>query len=470
MKREKREKISEILDGIDERYITEAAEVKKPRRVLPKVGLAAACLVLAVSATAVMLPAMNNSEAGVYTESEETTEAAIEHVTETDTANTVPEITDTETASAEITVPATEEESTAYTEIITSPEASEPAETTDEGVQPQPISPMRPYKDGVTSSSESALIWPWDAMTAVERYRSFTMNGCEYTTRASEIGKDKLGKALGEFEFTGYDIYTDSLYKESFTVYEITGIEAEYLVTAELDGVYTVFRNTNTPTPATLGEMMDTLALTDTLPLKNYSFSTDYENGGYFTIADGKAVWSILEECKNAPVEANDTIVFSGREVLSFTATSEKLGIYKKVFSITRDGYVSTNIAEYGYVFFIGTDAAERIFDLAESNSTPAEAEPYYYTVAGVVTEIGDGYVLIDDSYVCENPEDGLVFKLDTTDHTAGRYVTHGIIKEGTFVYVSHRGKLTYRDGWLINDVVSITDAILTDDGILTLE
>ncbi len=469
MKKEKREKISELLDGIDEKYIAEAAETKNTRRSLwMKFGAAAACLALIVTATAVMLPAMNSSEAGVYTESEAATEAVIEHATETDVI--VPGITDTETVSAEITEPAHDTESTTEAEKITSPEATEPVETTGESIPPQPISPMRPYKDSVASSVESALIWPWDAMTAAERYRGFTMNGCEYTTRASEIGKDKLGKALGEFEFTGYDIYTDSVYTETFAVYGITGIKTEYLVAAKLDGAYTVFRNANTPAPSTLGELMDTLALTETLPLKEYSFHSDYENGGYFALTDGNALWNILEECKAAPIEVNDTIVFSGRDVLSFTATSEELGIYKKVFSITRDGYASTNIAEYGYVFFIGEDAAEKIFDLAKSNSTPAEAEPYYYSVAGIVTEIGDGYVLIDDSSVCENIGDGLIFKLDTTDPAVGRYVTHGIIKEGSFVYVSHRGKLTFSEKWLINDVVSIADAILTDDGILTLE
>ena len=469
MKKEKREKISEILDCIDEKYIAEAAKENITRRsVWLKVGTAAACLTLAVTATAVMLPAMNNSEAGSYTESKTSTEAVIEHATETDII--VPGITDTEAVSAEITEPAPDTESTTEAEKITSPVATDPAETPGDNIPTQPISPMRPYKDDVISSGESAIIWTWDAMTAAERYRGFTMNGCEYTTRASEIGKDKLGKALGEFEFTGYDIYTDSVYTETFAVYGITGIKAEYLVAAELDGAYTVFRNANTPAPSTLGELMDTLALTETLPLKEYSFHSDYENGGYFALDNGNEIWDILEECKDAPLQSDDTLVFSGREVLSFTATSEELGIYKKVFSITRDGYVSTNIAEYGYVFFIGEDAAERIFDLAISNSTPAEAEPYYYSVAGIVTEIGDGYVLIDDSSACENRGDGIIFKVDTTDPAVGRYVTHGIVKEGSFVYVSHRGKLTFSEEWLINDVVSIADAILTDDGILTLE
>jgi len=231
----KKEKISEILDGIDERYITEAAEVKKAGRPLLKVGAAAACLALAVTAAAVMLPVMNNSEAGVYTESEETTEAIIEHVTDTDTADTVPEITDTEAVSAEITEPATESESTAYTELITSPVATEPAETTDKEITAPPLSPVRPYKDGVISEGESAVIWTWDVMTAVERYRSFTMDGSEYTTRASEICKDKLGKALGKFEFTGYDIYTDTTHKISLDYYAIQGILSECAVAVQFE-------------------------------------------------------------------------------------------------------------------------------------------------------------------------------------------------------------------------------------------
>ena len=248
MKKEKREKISEILDCIDEKYIAEAAETKNARKSLwLKLGATAACLALAVSATAVMFPAMNSSEAGVYTESEASTEAVIEHATETDVI--VPGITDTEAVSAEITEPTYNTESTTEEEKITSPAETEPAETPGDNIPTQPISPMRPYKDGIIHTSENAIIWTWDNMTDAERYTSFSMNGVEYSTRARSIAENKLAKPLGIYEFTGYDIYTDSLHTKSFNVCEIEGVSTEYLVAAEIGEEYTVFINRNATLP-----------------------------------------------------------------------------------------------------------------------------------------------------------------------------------------------------------------------------
>jgi len=430
----KKEKISEILDGIDEKYIAEASKVKSTRRSLwMKAGAAAACLALAVTAALALIPAMSSNEAGVYTKKETVTEAVIEHTDDT---------------------------------AATSHEDTEQAETK----PPELLPPIRPYKDNFVSSSENAIIWPWENMTDAERYLSFTMNGAEYSTRARNIAGDKLGSPLGEFEFTGYDIYTDSTYKKSFNIYAIAGVSAEYLVAAEIDGEYTVFINRNVPLPATFGGLMDAYDLSNSLPLKAYTEHNDYDGGGYFTLDSGDEIWSILKECKDAPLQAEDTVVFSGREILSFTATSEELGIYKKVFSITRDGYVATNITEYGSVFLIGSDAAEKVFALAEAYGKPAEAEPYLYTVAGIVTEIGKGYVLLDDSSLCENAADGLIFKLDTTDMTMSRYFDHGIIREGTLITVSHTGELIQGEVCLITEPSYISEAVLTEDGVLTLE
>ena len=108
---------------------------------------------------------------------------------------------------------------------------------------------------------------------------------------------------------------------------------------------------------------------------------------------------------------------------VSFTATSEKLGIYKKGVSISAGGYLDTNIAEYGYVFYIGEEAAQAIIDYVLENSTEAEPEPYDYRLTGTVTEICDGYFLLDDSVLAAGK--GMTFRVPTEDLLISRWLAN---------------------------------------------
>ena len=127
---------------------------------------------------------------------------------------------------------------------------------------------------------------------------------------------------------------------------------------------------------------------------------------------------------------------------MSFTATSEELGVYKRVFYITEDGYVSTNIFNYSCVYYIGVDAANKIITHAKDNATVAKREQYEYTIAGTITEIGDGYVLIDDTVLCKDKNDGMVFVILTDELIIRRYFECINIKVGDTVAVKFQTEI----------------------------
>ena len=159
---------------------------------------------------------------------------------------------------------------------------------------------------------------------------------------------------------------------------------------------------------------------------------------------DDAYIWQILSECETAPVDDSvDSFDRSNRNYLSFTATSDKLGVYKRVVYISEDGYFATNIFDYSHVYFIGTDAAGKIIAYAKQNSEEASAEPYELTVAGTLIEIGEDYVLVDDSVLCRNKKDGTVYKIYTNDIRMKRCVEVAGRKVRDIVVIKYNGEIS---------------------------
>lgn len=57
-----------------------------------------------------------------------------------------------------------------------------------------------------------------------------------------------------------------------------------------------------------------------------------------------------------------------------------------------------------------------KIIEYATENGSEAEIEPYTQSLAGTVVENGEDYILVDGSIPCENPEDGMVFRVPGDD------------------------------------------------------
>ena len=328
----------------------------------------------------------------------------------------------------------------------------------------------RDYK-GVISGSEGDIEFPWEYKLTYEKYYTVKYNGNDYRTRARAINESLLGEILGTCTAQGVDSYTDKTYTETFNVRKINGVSEEKMIAVGMDNEYYVYFNDEVKCPATFGELLDAYNLSETLPLVKFSVNEGYKEKGYYQITDDEYIWQVLSECRNAEFYAeNDKWSRGDRNYLSFTATSEELGVYKKVFYITEDGYVSTNVFNYSYVYYIGEDAANKIITHAKSNATEAEREQYEYTIAGTITEIGDGYVLIDDTVLCKDKNDGMVFKILTEDLIIRRYLECTNIKVGDTVAVKFQTEIVLGEDNTVGGAISMYKGKVTDSGMAVPE
>ena len=328
----------------------------------------------------------------------------------------------------------------------------------------------RDYK-GVISGSEGDIEFPWEYKLTYEKYYTVKYNGNAYRTRARAINESLLGEVLGTCTAQGVDSYTDKTYTETFDVRKINGVSEEKMIAVGKDNEYYVYFNDEVKCPATFGELLDAYNLSETLPLVKFSVNEGYKEKGYYQITDDEYIWQVLSECRNAEFYAeNDKWSRGDRNYLSFTATSEELGVYKKVFYITEDGYVSTNVFNYSYVYYIGEDAANKIITHAKNNATEAEREQYEYTIAGTITEIGDGYVLIDDTVLCKDKKDGMVFKVLTDELIIRRYLECTNIKVGDTVAVKFQTEIVLGEDNTVSGAISMYKGKVTDSGMAVPE
>ena len=309
----------------------------------------------------------------------------------------------------------------------------------------------------------AAIEWPWEYKTAIEKYPVVTLNGAAYGTRAREIGETLLGETLGACAATGYDIYTEISYPAEFDVRAILGVDPAQLVAVDLEGTWVVFLREGLPIPATLGDWMDALSLSENISLTQFRNAA----GEYYLADSDTTFWQTLSECRDATGRINGIDNPEAGNCVTFTVTSEALGVYKKTLTVTEDGRLFTNLMEYGYVYEIGADAAGQIIRSVTEHCRETEAEPYYPMLAGKLIEIGDGYILVDDSSLCENEADGLVYKVLTDDLRARRCLLFpaGNIDLGAFVVVEYSGTIDTSHKNTVSGAFSISKAIFTENG-----
>ena len=300
----------------------------------------------------------------------------------------------------------------------------------------------RYYQNAVQAGEAGYYVVPWEYRTVSERFAIIEFDGT-YHSRNEAIREELLGETLGVCTARGWDVYTDEIHTDTFTVREIKGVSSEYMVAVDLEGTYYVYIKQTERAPDTLGELIELYGLRNNLRLEQYSVYENSTKKGSFRMEDGADLMALLCEYADAAAwhEAEAQSRINGTYI-SFTATSESLGLYKHVFSVTADGYISTNIFDYGYVYYIGEEAASRILAYVKANSEETESEPYEYTLAGTLTEIGDGYLLIDDGILCKNPKDGLVFRVPTDDIRISRSVELEHIQKGDIVVVRFRTRI----------------------------
>lgn len=86
------------------------------------------------------------------------------------------------------------------------------------------------------------------------------------------------------------------------------------------------------------------------------------------------------------------------------------------------------------------------------------------------LTEIGDRYVLIDDSVLCVNKKDGMVFKVPTDDIRIRRSIECTSIEVGDIVVVTFRGTIDVANGNTVEGARSIYEGTLVEGGVAVPE
>ncbi len=325
------------------------------------------------------------------------------------------------------------------------------------------------YKGHIIQAGESAIIWPWEYQTVYEQYTELKIDGVKYIGKGREVSASYVGDSIGNYTVVGYDEINDGKkYTEEFKVYKLKDVAQSQFIAVKMDGKYYVFKKDEYAPPSTLGELMELVDLSKAIELGRFSEGGDGPDDKHYELNSDDYIWSVLAECDGAVFVEDDKWMVHDREYLSFTITSEVLGVYRVAMYVTEDGYLWTNAFSYQYLFNIGEDAASKIIKYAKENSIEAEYEPYRNSVAGTITEITDEYILVDDSVLCNNPDDGIAYKVLLNDLRISRYVDHGIVEVGDTVQVTFESDLSTDN--TIADAIYISQAMISGGDVLIPE
>lgn len=327
------------------------------------------------------------------------------------------------------------------------------------------------YKDFSIQASESAIVWPWEYQTVYEKYRNVEIDGIEYHGKGRAVSEAWIGERIGNYTVVGYDeVNNGKKYSAEFEAYALKDIAQSQFIAVKMEDSYYVFQNDEYAPPNTLGELMDVVNLSEVVELQRFSEGDNSPDSKHFALSSDNYVWEVLSECRNAPFVEDQTWTVGDRSYLSFTITSEALGVYKVALYVTEDGYLWTNAFNWQYLFNIGEDAASRIIHYAKENSTEVEYEPYRNSVAGTIIKITEEYILVDDSILCKNPANGITYKVLLNDLRISRYVDYGIVKVGDTVQISYEGEIDETSGNTIAGAISAFKATISDGDVLIHE
>ena len=117
---------------------------------------------------------------------------------------------------------------------------------------------------------------------------------------------------------------------------------------------------------------MDALKLNDTISFgaltpDDRTLVTDYDR-------------DVLTELLNEYRDCATLFDYTGhRKLFSVSANVDMLGISNKSFAVTEDGYITTNIMEWGYAFYIGEERAKEIADRLGIDNIERDTTPYTF-------------------------------------------------------------------------------------------
>ncbi len=339
--------------------------------------------------------------------------------------------------------------------------------TTPPAVHPDILTPAtanddRRYNDNTFLSSEGAYVWPWHCLTVNEQFSEITYQGNRYHVRGIALDSSLITEHLGSDTPTGYDLYTDETHSTTCDVFAVDGVDsARYVAVRYADDTryYPAHRADYDP-PATLAALTTAIDVDKHVVIDHITDENDITYGFDQTAAD--ELWAILDTVGDVPL-LPDTTVY-GKDLLTLGVCAPTFGIdVPRVWGFTEDGYMHTNIDDYGYVWYVGEDIVNKVTAFAMAHTAPLPADNTM-TLVGTVEAIEDEYLLINDAVMMHDPADGLTFTVYADDMHVKRYILSGFLQVGQTVAVTHTG-VDPDDPQTIRTATALSEVIVVGNG-----
>lgn len=320
------------------------------------------------------------------------------------------------------------------------------------------------------SETERAIEWPWKYKTLVEKYPVVKFNGKRFSVKSqNSIHIEGMGEVIGSCVAEGLDSDTRKTYTETFEVRKIKGISEELMIAVGNEDGFYVYAADEEAAPDTLGKLLELYELSQNIELNYVTKCEGYEEKEELLLDNDEKIWQLLSGCGDAKLDdTSDFFERENRRYLAFTATSEALGVYNRVIYISEDGYFATNILDYEYSYFIGKEAAGQIISYVQKHSTETKSSTSLPTISGTVAEIGNGYIMVDDTVLCRKSKAGKKYKVYTDDIKVRRWIESGEIKAGDLVVVEYEGEIS--SNYEVKGAYSIFTGTFEENGILNQE
>lgn len=327
------------------------------------------------------------------------------------------------------------------------------------------------YKDFMEPTLDYTIGWWWDSLVVYEKYRNITVGDIEYGSSEREISYEYVGEKIGVFTASGYNYTGSGKPTMDCEVYKIKDVSDKKMVAVKMEDSYYIFKSKPFDQPLTLGALLGDFDFDSSVKLSSLAL-TENEKRSYGVIENDAYIWEIILSCKDATLKGTQDWSKDGKDYVDFTVSSEKLGLYKSVLTVTKDGYLFTNGTNFGRyaLYFIGEDNANKIIDYVRSNLKDGKYEPNIPSVPGVITEITDEYIIIDDSAFCNDPDNGIQYKILLNDKRISRYIENDFVRVNELVEVIFEGEIDIEGGYVIDSAYHIKSVIIIDGEVMVPE
>ncbi len=316
---------------------------------------------------------------------------------------------------------------------------------------------QRVYRKNDSIIPFGIMLPPWEEQLLFDRYHAVDFQGNIYISQVRTIDPALVESELGSCTLTYTDL-SQALHTESATAYKVKKLSEDTLIAVPMEGFYIAF--TKKP-PQTLGQFSEKLALEETVTIRSFSFR---DRSSHYALSDYTELWQMLKQSGDAPLLPSGELPQKEQPALSFLLEAEAFGRSsakeKQTISVYESGYLEIDLLSEVCLYRIGTEAAEEILSyLRMHRLLQAYPNPEFAisTLSGTVVGIEDGYLLIDDSVLCADAEEGMVFRISLNSVRCLRNMTYQEIQPGNTVTVTLQGQIRLADKTVQNSTLDIS-------------